>query len=591
VDWLAGCGVHLIVLFALRSAPLDSCRHDALRDVEMPELQRRQAEAQAAAEAAEGAAAAAASQEQEAAAAAAEAQAAVAEGAAPLAALARDIAARRAQVETLRATMRVTSAARSVADADADLGRIDAERAQLEAARAAASATVQRARDAVAALRTELHAARGEAMRLGAAAERRAAGEAQIAELAAANDALSSEVVEARRRAAPLEARRRELAAAREAARGAARAAEAALEAALRELQTHDTQLEARERALADYESRGGGAALAAACARLETLARQAGEADAACRAAREALQLKKAEAFDRDEVSRQLNDILSFRRSADQEAALAAEMDAKGAAAAALGDRAALAAEFARLEGEESGLRSEADRASGALGTVREAAGRAAAELGQPQYAGVEAKHRAAQVELRTTEMAAADLDKYHKALERALLSFHTTKMADINAAVKELWQKTYRNSDIDYIAIRADTEGGAARSYNYRVVMACGGAELDMRGRCSAGQKVLACLIIRLALAETFCLHCGILALDEPTTNLDADNAGSLAEALRAVMAARREQANFQLVVITHDEAFARHIGTREHAEHMWRITKDDAQHSTLMREEIMA
>ena len=32
--------------------------------------------------------------------------------------------------------------------------------------------------------------------------------------------------------------------------------------------------------------------------------------------------------------------------------------------------------------------------------------------------------------------------------------------------------------------------------------------------------GQKVLACLIIRLALAETFCLNCAF-ALDEPTTN----------------------------------------------------------------------
>jgi hypothetical protein len=37
-------------------------------------------------------------------------------------------------------------------------------------------------------------------------------------------------------------------------------------------------------------------------------------------------------------------------------------------------------------------------------------------------------------------------------------------------------------------------------------------------------ASRQVLACLIIRLALAETFCLNCGILALDEPTTNLDA-------------------------------------------------------------------
>jgi hypothetical protein len=38
------------------------------------------------------------------------------------------------------------------------------------------------------------------------------------------------------------------------------------------------------------------------------------------------------------------------------------------------------------------------------------------------------------------------------------------------------------------------------------------------------NARAQVLACLIIRLALAETFCLNCGILALDEPTTNLDA-------------------------------------------------------------------
>ena len=65
-----------------------------------------------------------------------------------------------------------------------------------------------------------------------------------------------------------------------------------------------------------------------------------------------------------------------------------------------------------------------------------------------------------------------------------------------------------------------------------------------------------MLACLIIRLALAETFCLNCGILALDEPTTNLDAANASSLAEALRDVMEARKAQSNFQLVVITHDE-----------------------------------
>lgn len=46
----------------------------------------------------------------------------------------------------------------------------------------------------------------------------------------------------------------------------------------------------------------------------------------------------------------------------------------------------------------------------------------------------------------------------------------------------------------------------------------------------------QVLACLIIRLALAEAFAMKCGILALDEPTTNLDRDNIIHLAKALAA-------------------------------------------------------
>lgn len=41
-------------------------------------------------------------------------------------------------------------------------------------------------------------------------------------------------------------------------------------------------------------------------------------------------------------------------------------------------------------------------------------------------------------------------------------------------------------------------------------------------------------------------------------------ADNSASLAEALRQVMASRAGQDNFQLIVITHDEKFARQIGT---------------------------
>ena len=56
----------------------------------------------------------------------------------------------------------------------------------------------------------------------------------------------------------------------------------------------------------------------------------------------------------------------------------------------------------------------------------------------------------------------------------------------------------------------------------------------EMDMRGRCSAGQKMLASIIIRLALSDSFAQNCGILALDEPTNALDQENIEALAASL---------------------------------------------------------
>lgn len=141
---------------------------------------------------------------------------------------------------------------------------------------------------------------------------------------------------------------------------------------------------------------------------------------------------------------------------------------------------------------------------------------------------------------DLKVLEYCVIDIEKYYKALDRAIMNYHQIKMNEINKIVKQLWRQVYRGIDIDYIEIRSEEENGAdeqmksRKTYNYRVVIIKGDTCLDMRGRCSAGQKVLASIIIRLALAETFCLNSGILALDEPTTNLDRDNIESLASAL---------------------------------------------------------
>ncbi|KAG5500378.1 hypothetical protein JKF63_03470 [Porcisia hertigi] len=200
--------------------------------------------------------------------------------------------------------------------------------------------------------------------------------------------------------------------------------------------------------------------------------------------------------------------------------------------------------------------------------------------QLRGDKYHNIEKRYRSTFLKVQTTEISIQDIEKYYGALEKAVQSYHQEKIAQINQIIAELWRQTYRGSDIDTVEIRSETEGttttAARRSYNYRVVMKRGNNEMDMRGRCSAGQKVLASIIIRLALSEAFCCDCGILALDEPTTNLDDDNARSLADALRTLIQVRRAVKHFQLVVITHDEQFVRALGGQS-LERFYYVHKD--------------
>ncbi|KAF7697443.1 DNA repair protein RAD50 [Silurus meridionalis] len=202
--------------------------------------------------------------------------------------------------------------------------------------------------------------------------------------------------------------------------------------------------------------------------------------------------------------------------------------------------------------------------------------------ELREDQYCQAEERFRDKMIIMRTTELANKDLDIYYKALDQTIMKFHSMKMEEINKIIRDLWRSTYRGQDIEYVEIRSDVDENASagtkrRTYNYRVVMVKGDTALDMRGRCSAGQKVLASLIIRLALAETFCLNCGILALDEPTTNLDRENIESLAHALVEIIKSRSRQRNFQLLIITHDEDFVELLGRSNYVEHFYRIKKN--------------
>lgn len=182
---------------------------------------------------------------------------------------------------------------------------------------------------------------------------------------------------------------------------------------------------------------------------------------------------------------------------------------------------------------------------------------------------------------------LSALSESRYYTALDNALMRFHEMKMQEINKYIKEYWQTTYKNDDIESIEIKADPENtGNRRSHNYRLVMRHSTLqELDMRGRCSAGQKVLASLVVRLALAETFCHNCGVLALDEPTSNLDERNIKGFTEALGRIVNERKKARNsgFQLIVISHDNEFIDDLARLTEVPDYFRVKKhEETQYS---------
>lgn len=236
-------------------------------------------------------------------------------------------------------------------------------------------------------------------------------------------------------------------------------------------------------------------------------------------------------------------------------------------------------------LVAQSDALQMERSECVGQMGELRARVRSLRAELSQPRYQDAVRTYLRAYYDAVVLRKMVKDLGTYRVALEWALMNFHTEKMEKINLLVKGLWHKIYRGNDIDYIQIRTDEmkvqNVDKRRSYDYRVVQIKNDSELDMRGRCSAGQRVLACLIIRIALAETFSANCGVLTLDEPTTNLDRVNIVSLCQALNAIVEERQSQSNFMLVVITHDEEF---ITTLGRIEHYWKVSRGNTGKSII-------
>lgn len=75
-------------------------------------------------------------------------------------------------------------------------------------------------------------------------------------------------------------------------------------------------------------------------------------------------------------------------------------------------------------------------------------------------------------------------------------MIEYHEERMSTVNKIMKKLWKHVYKGTDTSSIEICTEpTEGVGSnrRSYNYKLIQTKHGCKMDMKGRCSAGQKVI--------------------------------------------------------------------------------------------------
>jgi len=160
--------------------------------------------------------------------------------------------------------------------------------------------------------------------------------------------------------------------------------------------------------------------------------------------------------------------------------------------------------------------------------------------QLNDPRFFESKQLYAGKMVERAVVASTIEDLEKYYKIVDDSIIAIHQQKMEQINIILRDLWVRVYQGNDIETIKIKSQPVSGGEKkkSYDYSVVMTVDQRDIDMRDRCSAGQKVLASILIRIALADVFAANCPVLALDEPTTNLDVNKVENVAAMLKSLI-----------------------------------------------------
>lgn len=168
-------------------------------------------------------------------------------------------------------------------------------------------------------------------------------------------------------------------------------------------------------------------------------------------------------------------------------------------------------------------------------------------------------------------------NLAKFRNALAETQAELRNTLVGSINEIMHEVWPELYPYQDYQSIRLDADVD-----DYLLKVKTAApdGGAWENVESIASGGERTIACLAMRVALALVLAPNLKWLILDEPTHNLDQNGLSKFVKAINDVLPNIVEQ----VFIITHDETLKQVVNAR-----MYILSRNKDESGTTSMEEI--
>lgn len=110
------------------------------------------------------------------------------------------------------------------------------------------------------------------------------------------------------------------------------------------------------------------------------------------------------------------------------------------------------------KLQGRLLKLKESKSELRGAMSAEEKHASELISSLTSDRFRHIDQRYTSALIDVRTHSLANQDLDTYYRALDKALMAFHSVKMKEINETLKEYWRSVYKGADIDEIYIVSD-------------------------------------------------------------------------------------------------------------------------------------